>query len=64
MEPLLIALIAGFFVTNFTAQREQFDELLHAIGPLVYVAFFTITGLSLKLDVLWSMLDAIHRRYV
>lgn len=56
MEPLLIALIAGFFVTNFTAQREQFDELLHAIGPLVYVAFFTITGLSLKLDVLWSVL--------
>ncbi len=56
MEPLLIALIAGFFITNFTAQREQFDELLHRIGPLVYVAFFTITGLSLKLDVLWSVL--------
>ena len=56
MEPLLIALIAGFFVTNFTAQREQFDELLHRIGPMVYVAFFTITGLSLKLDVLWSVL--------
>lgn len=56
MEPLLIALIAGFFVTNFTAHRDQFDDLLHRIGPAVYVAFFTITGLSLKLDVLWSVL--------
>ncbi len=56
MEPLLIALIAGFFVTNYTLHREQFDELLHRIGPMVYVAFFTITGLSLKLDVLWSVL--------
>ncbi len=56
MEPLLIALIAGFYVTNYTRFREQFDELLHRIGPLVYVAFFTITGLSLKLDVLWSVL--------
>lgn len=56
MEPLLIALIAGFFVTNFTSHRDQFDDLLHRIGPAVYVAFFTITGLSLKLDVLWSVL--------
>lgn len=56
MEPLLVALIAGFFVTNFTSHRDQFDDLLHRIGPAVYVAFFTITGLSLKLDVLWSVL--------
>lgn len=56
MEPLLIALIAGFFVTNYTNHREQFHHLLQRIGPFVYVAFFTITGLSLELDVLWSVL--------
>lgn len=56
IEPLLIALIGGFFVTNFSAFRHEFDGLLHDVGPAVYVAFFTITGLALKLDVLWSTL--------
>ncbi len=56
IEPLLIAMIAGFLVTNFTAQREHFDEILHDVGPIVYVAFFTLTGISLKLDILLTTL--------
>ncbi len=56
IEPLLIALIGGFFITNFTDFRLEFDKLLHDVGPAVYVAFFTITGLALKLDVLWATL--------
>jgi len=56
IEPLLLAMVAGFVVTNATAQRDQFESLLHDIGPLVYVAFFTLTGLSLKLDVLLELL--------
>ncbi|MBT8196922.1 MAG: cation:proton antiporter [Acidimicrobiia bacterium] len=56
IEPLLISLIAGFFVTNFTRYRDEFDDLLHEVGPVVYVAFFTITGLALKVDLLVSIL--------
>jgi len=56
IEPLLIALIGGFFITNFTAYRDNFEGLLHKVGPAVYVAFFTLTGLSLKLDILWAVL--------
>ncbi len=56
IEPLLISLIGGFFVTNFTRYRDEFDDLLHQIGPVVYVAFFTITGLALKLDLLLAVL--------
>jgi Trk K+ transport system NAD-binding subunit/Kef-type K+ transport system membrane component KefB len=56
MEPLLIALIAGFFMTNFTPARDEFSGLLHRVGPMVYVAFFTLTGISLKLDILWAVL--------
>ena len=56
MEPLLIALIAGFYITNFTDVRDGFGDLLHEIGPAVYVAFFTLTGISLKLDILWAVL--------
>ncbi|MDJ0960216.1 MAG: cation:proton antiporter [Acidimicrobiia bacterium] len=56
IEPLLIALIAGFIMTNFTAARDDFADLLHVVGPTVYIAFFTLTGLSLKLDILWTVL--------
>lgn len=56
IEPLLIAMIAGFYITNFTAARDEFDDILHEIGPVVYVAFFTLTGISLKLDLLLATL--------
>jgi Trk K+ transport system NAD-binding subunit/Kef-type K+ transport system membrane component KefB len=52
LEPLLISMIAGFYVTNFTRYRDPFDEILHDVSPIVYVAFFTLTGVALKLDIL------------
>lgn len=52
LEPLLIAMISGFYVTNFTEFRRGFDEILHDVSPAIYVAFFTLTGVALKLDVL------------
>jgi len=52
VEPLLQAMIAGFFITNFTRFRDEFEEILHDISPFVYVAFFTLTGVALKLDIL------------
>lgn len=55
-EPLLIALIAGFYITNYTYYRQPFEELLHKISPPVYVAFFTLTGVGLKLDILMATL--------
>ncbi len=56
LEPLLLTMVAGFTVANLTAHRESFEEVLHRIGPAVYVAFFTLTGLSLKLDTLVTVL--------
>ncbi|GAB4520295.1 MAG: cation:proton antiporter [Anaerolineae bacterium] len=55
-EPLLISLIGGFWITNFSRFREEFDSILHDVGPIVYVAFFTLTGVALKLDVLIATL--------
>lgn len=52
IEPLLICMIAGFVVTNFTTNRDQFADLLHDVSPYIYVAFFTLTGIALKLDIL------------
>jgi Trk K+ transport system NAD-binding subunit/Kef-type K+ transport system membrane component KefB len=52
LEPLLSAMIAGFFVTNYTPYRTEFEHILHDVSPAVYVAFFTLTGVALKLDIL------------
>lgn len=52
IESLLMSMVAGFTVTNFTRYRQPFEDLLHDISPWVYVAFFTLTGVGLKLDIL------------
>ncbi|MCF7904527.1 MAG: cation:proton antiporter [Candidatus Marinimicrobia bacterium] len=52
MEPLLIAVTASFWIVNRTPYRDEWLKLLHDIGPSVYIAFFTLTGISLSLDVL------------
>lgn len=52
LEPLLICLVGGFFVTNFSRYRAEFSKILHDISPPIYVVFFTLTGASLALDIL------------
>lgn len=54
IEPLLISMVAGFTVTNYTNFRRPFEDLLHDISPYVYVAFFALTGVALKLDILFA----------
>ncbi|MCB0212706.1 MAG: cation:proton antiporter [Anaerolineae bacterium] len=52
IEPLLVCLIASFMVNNFSKSRGEFREILEHTGPLIYIAFFTLTGDSLELDIL------------
>ncbi len=52
LEPLLVCMLAGFFTINYSEYRTEFRKVLHDIAPYVYVAFFTLTGASLALDVL------------
>jgi Trk K+ transport system NAD-binding subunit/Kef-type K+ transport system membrane component KefB len=52
LEALLFCMIAGFYITNFTKHRSEFEHLLHDVSPMIYVAFFTLTGIGLKLDIL------------
>ena len=52
LEPLLGCMIAGFITANYTAYRTELLKVLHDVGPFVYTAFFTLTGVSLRLDVL------------
>jgi Trk K+ transport system NAD-binding subunit/Kef-type K+ transport system membrane component KefB/mannitol/fructose-specific phosphotransferase system IIA component (Ntr-type) len=52
LEPLLICMLAGFLTANYSTYRTELIKVLHDIGPFVYIAFFTLTGASLRLDVL------------
>ncbi len=52
LEPLLICMIGGFATANLSHHRSELLKILHDIGPPVYIAFFTLTGASLALDVL------------
>jgi hypothetical protein len=51
VESLLVAMIAGVLVANAVA-GVRFGEILERLAPLVYVVFFTLTGLGLHLDAL------------
>ena len=50
VEPLLIVLLASFYITNFTKHKLEFNNILHNNGLWIYVVFFTLTGANLSLD--------------
>jgi Trk K+ transport system NAD-binding subunit len=52
LEPLLICIIGSFYVTNYSKFRYEFLKILEEVGPLIYIAFFTLTGASVSLDLL------------
>jgi Trk K+ transport system NAD-binding subunit/Kef-type K+ transport system membrane component KefB len=56
IEPLLTAMLAGIYITNFTNYRKIFEDLLQAMSGMTYVAFFMLTGLALDVNLLIEML--------
>jgi len=52
IEPLLINIIAAFYITNKTKHRKEFKQIIDKTGLPIYIAFFTITGAAVSLDVL------------
>lgn len=52
IEPLLICIIASFAVTNYSKYRGEFRKIIHDTGPMIYVAFFTLIGAMLSIDIL------------
>lgn len=56
LEPLLMCILASFFVTNYTKYRPEFLKIIEDTGTSIYVAFFTLTGASLDISVLGSVI--------
>ena len=52
LEPLLACLFAGAWLCNRSPHRTELEHQLKDLSPLVYVAFFTITGAGLELELL------------
>ena len=52
VEPLLACMLAGFVVANSGPHRDEFNQVLHAVAPVIYLVFFTLVGASLALDTL------------
>ncbi len=52
LEPLLICMVAGFWITNYSKYRASFSHILELGSPLVYISFFTLTGAALQLNIL------------
>lgn len=52
LEPLLICIVGSFYLTNYTGFRAEFLKFIHDTGNYVYVAFFTLTGATLSVDIL------------
>jgi Kef-type K+ transport system membrane component KefB len=51
-EPLLVGLIGGFMVANYTPYKTEFRKVIEDAAPVVFIVFFTLVGLSLELGVL------------
>jgi Kef-type K+ transport system membrane component KefB len=53
-HPLLICLVAGFLVENFSPHGDRFIQAIEKTSLPVYVVFFAISGAALNLDALRS----------
>lgn len=51
-EPLLICLVSGFYLTNFTRYKSEFQSRIEALAPAIFIIFFTLVGAELELDVM------------
>lgn len=49
LHPLLIMMIAGFIVENFSKEGGKLIIALESVSPPVYVIFFTLTGASINI---------------
>ena len=54
-EPLLICMIASFWLTNRSPYRSELRHLLHRVEMPVFVIFFTLIGGSLDIGVVMTV---------
>ncbi|MEQ8926206.1 MAG: cation:proton antiporter, partial [Fulvivirga sp.] len=58
LEPLLMCVVAGYRITNYTRYRQEFIKIIHDIGPYIYCAFFTAVGAMLNVQLIYEVLPS------
>lgn len=56
LEPLLICMVASFWLTNRSGYRSELQHLLHRVETLIFVIFFTLIGESLDVAIVLTIL--------
>ncbi|MCY4146033.1 MAG: cation:proton antiporter [Chloroflexi bacterium] len=55
-EPLLICMVASFWLTNRSPYRSELRHLLHKVRTPIFVIFFTLIGSSLDIGIVLDLL--------
>ena len=55
-EPLLICMVASFWLTNRSPYRSELRHLLHMVRMPIFIVFFTLVGGSLDLGLVMAVL--------
>ena len=55
-EPLLICMVASFWLTNRSPYRSELRHLLHLVRMPIFIVFFTLVGGSLDLGLVMAVL--------
>ncbi len=63
-EPLLICLVASFWLTNRSPYRTEFRHLLHQVRVPIFVVFFTLVGASLDIGIVMLLLPITLALYI
>ena len=56
LDPLLVSIITGFFIENFTFERKRFQRILDDISPGIYLLFFVLADASMNIHIMISLL--------
>lgn len=49
---ILASMVLGLIFTNFSSKQEKVNELIYFFTPPIYIMFFVLSGVELKLSVL------------
>lgn len=52
LEPLLMCMVCGFYIANFTKYNREFVRIVNMGSPTIYLCFFTLVGASVSFDAL------------
>ena len=52
MEPLLVCIVASFWVTNYSKFRAEFLRIIEKSGRYIYIPFFLLAGATLQLNMI------------